>query len=89
MITKLRDRSQITLPTEVVKKLKLSTGDNLEVTVEEDKIVIKPVIIIDRSQAWFWSKGWQEKEKEADKDIKENKLQYAKDVDDLLKKLEE
>lgn len=89
MITKLRDRSQITLPNEVVKKLKLNSGDNLEVTVEEDKIVIKPVIIIDRSQAWFWSKEWQEKESEADKNIKKQKLQHAKDVDDLLRKLED
>lgn len=89
MITKLRNRSQITLPTEVVKKLKLSAGDNLEVTLEEDKIVIKPVIIIDRSQAWFWSKEWQEKEMEADREIKEKKLQHAKNVDDLLRKLED
>ena len=89
MITKLRERSQVTLPTEIVKKLKLNTGDNLEVTIEEDKIVIKPVLIIDRSQAWFWTKEWQEKENEVQKDIKEKKIYQAKDVDDLLKKLED
>jgi len=89
MITKLRERSQITLPTEVVKKLKLNAGDNLEVTIEEDKIVIKPVIIIDRSQAWFWSKEWQEKENEVDKDIKEKRINHAKDVEDLLRELED
>ena len=89
MITKLRERSQVTLPIEIVKKLKLNTGDNLEVTIEEDKIVIKPVLIIDRSQAWFWTKEWQEKENEVQKDIKEKRIHQAKDVDDLLKKLEE
>ena len=88
MITKLRGRSQITLPSDVVKKLKLSAGDNLEITLEDDKIVIKPVIIIDRSQAWFWSKEWQEKEKEADEDIKAGRVFRAEDADDLFSQLD-
>ncbi|AYO29663.1 AbrB/MazE/SpoVT family DNA-binding domain-containing protein [Biomaibacter acetigenes] len=54
MITKLRERSQITLPAEIIKKMRLAPGDTLEITIEDDKIVIKPVLIVDRSQAWFW-----------------------------------
>lgn len=88
MITKLRGRSQITLPSDVVKKLNLNTGDNLEIVLEDDKIVIKPVIIIDRSQAWFWSDKWQEKEKEADEDIKSGRVYRAKDTDDLFSQLD-
>lgn len=88
MITKLRGRSQITLPSDVVKKLKLNTGDNLDITVEGDKIVIKPVLIIDRSQAWFWSEEWQDKEKEADEDIKAGRVYRAKDTSDLFSQLD-
>ncbi len=88
MITKLRGRSQITLPSDVVKKLKLNTGDNLDITLEGDKIVIKPVLIIDRSQAWFWSKEWQDKEKEADEDIKTGRVYRAKDTNDLFSQLD-
>lgn len=88
MITKLRGRSQITLPSDVVKKLRLQTGDNLEISVEDDKIIIKPVIVIDRSQAWFWSKEWQEKAKEADEDIKTGKVFRTKDIDDLFSQLD-
>lgn len=88
MITKLRERSQITLPAEIVKKLKLHPGDNLDVFVEDDKIIVKPVLIIDRSQAWFWSQKWQEKEREVEEDIKNKKIHKAKDVDELIKKLE-
>lgn len=88
MITQLRGRSQITLPKEVVKKMKLQEGDSLDVVVEDDKIVIKPVLVIDRSQAWFWSKKWQVMEKEADEDIKRGRVQKAKKVKDLIKKLD-
>ena len=88
MITKLRERSQITLPTEVVKKLKLQPGDNLDIFVEDDKIVVKPVLIIDRSQAWFWSKEWQDKEEEVEEDVKKGRIHRAKNVDDLIDKLE-
>ena len=88
MITKLRGRSQITLPSAVVRKLKLSAGDNLDITLEGDKIVIKPVLIIDRSQAWFWSDEWQVKEKEADEDIKAGRVYRSNDTHDLFSQLD-
>ena len=87
MITQLRRRSQITLPNDVVKKMKLQEGDNLDIAIEEDKIIIKPVIVIDRSQAWFWSKEWQKKELEVDKQKTEGKVRKASNKKDLFKKL--
>jgi antitoxin MazE len=88
MITQLRRRSQVTLPSEVVKKMKLQEGDNLDIAMEEDRIIIKPVLVIDRSQSWFWSKKWQELEKEVDQDIKQGRVHKAKGVEELIKKLE-
>lgn len=89
MVTKLRERSQITLPVEIVKKLDLKTGDNLEITLEDDKIVIKPVLIIDRSQSWFWSKEWQAREKEVEDDIKAGRIHKSYGYKDLIEKLKE
>jgi antitoxin MazE len=89
MVIKLRERSQITLPSEIVKKLNIKTGDTLEVKLEGDKIVVTPVLIIDRSQAWFWSKQWQDKEREVEEDIREGRLTSAENINDLLKKLED
>ncbi len=89
MVIKLRERSQITLPVEIVKKLNIKTGDSLEVKIEDDRIVVTPVLIIDRSQAWFWSKEWQDMEREVEEDIKAGRLGHAKDVDDLIKQLED
>jgi len=88
MLTKIRERSQITLPNDIVKKLNLRTGDNLEITIEEDKIIIKPVLVIDRSQSWFWTEEWQKKERDVEEEIKQGKINKAKDVEDLIKKLE-
>ena len=34
MVIQLRERSQVTLPAEIVKKLDLKAGDNLEITLE-------------------------------------------------------
>jgi antitoxin MazE len=87
MITQLRRRSQITLPSDVVKKMRLQEGDNLDIAIEEDRIVIKPVIVIDRSQVWFWSEEWQKKELEVDKQKKGGKIQKASDKKDLFNKL--
>lgn len=89
MVIRLRGRSQITLPAEIVKKLNIKTGDNLEVTLNGDRIIVTPVLVIERSQAWFWSKEWQDKEREVEEDIKAGKLGHAKDVDDLIEKLED
>ena len=89
MITQLRVRSQITLPSEIVKKMRLQEGDNLDIILEDDKIVLKPVLVIDRSQSWFWSKKWQQMEKEADEDVKQGKVRKAKNLKELIRKLDD
>ena len=35
---------------------------------------IKPKELVDKSQAWFWTKEWQEGEKEANRDIKAGRV---------------
>ncbi len=87
LVTRLRERAQITLPSDIVKRLNLKTGDNLEIELNGDKIIIKPVLIIDRAQSWFWTKEWQEKEKEVEKDVKAGRIYRARDYTDLVKKL--
>ncbi len=43
----------------------------------------------DEVKPWFWSKEWQEKEKEADMDKRAGRIHRAKDVDDLIRQLEQ
>lgn len=88
MITELRSKSQITLPASIVKEPDLKAGDKIELTVEDGKIVITPVITIPKSQAWYWSKKWQDMEKQADSEREQGKLKKFDSVDDLLKDLD-
>ncbi|MHB8280915.1 MAG: AbrB/MazE/SpoVT family DNA-binding domain-containing protein, partial [Candidatus Humimicrobiaceae bacterium] len=46
MIINLKQNSQVTIPKEIVKKLKLKTGDNLSIVLENDEIKLKPVLVI-------------------------------------------
>ena len=44
--------------------------------------------MIDRSQAWFWTKEWQAMEAEVDKDIKEGRIYRAENIEELIDNLE-
>jgi len=87
MLVNLKTKSQVTIPKQIVRKLNLKPGDKLEFRLDDDKIIIKPVAIIDRSQAWFYTPEWQEGEKEVDSQIREGKIHSAEDLDELYKKL--
>lgn len=39
---------------------------------------------IDPSQAWYWTKEWQEAERRADEDIKKGRYTVYDSVDDLI-----
>ncbi len=73
-LVKVKDKYQIVIPEEVRKKLKIKVGDMLEVHEREGQIVARPVIIVDKSQAYFWTPQWQIAEKEADEDIRKGNL---------------
>lgn len=88
MLVSLKQNSQITIPKSIVDKLKLKSGDRLDLIMENDEIKLKPVLVIDRSQAWYWSKEWQDKIKEADKELASSRVKHAKDADDLIQQLQ-
>ena len=83
-VVKLRNKSQITVPKEIMEKYDLSEGDKLEFIPEKDGIKIRPVITVPKSQAWFWNEKWQEGEKEADEDIKNDRVNGPYDFAEKL-----
>ena len=87
MLTEIRSRSQITIPSEIIKKLNLKQGDTLEVEVEGDQIVLRPVVTIPKDQAYFWTKEWQNEERQVQSDIENDKIKSAKSKDELFKDL--
>jgi len=86
-LVKVGARHQVTIPKEIVKKLRLKSGDYVEVTLEDSKVVIVPKAIVDREDAWFWSKEWQEKEREADEALAKGDYKEFDNVEDLIRDL--
>lgn len=87
MLTEIRSRSQITIPSEIIKKLNLKQGDTLDVDIEGNQIVLRPVIAIPKDQAYFWSKEWQSEEKQVQSDIKNNNIRSSNSKNELFKDL--
>ena len=88
MVMQIRQNFQITLPAEIRKKLHLEVGDFLEAEIKDGRVIIKPQKTIDAQQAWFWSKEWQEGEKEAQADLGAGKVKKFKNVEDLIADLD-
>jgi len=88
MIVELRQKSQVTIPADILKALNLKTGDKLEFTVQDGKIILQPVVTVPKDQAWFWTKDWQAAEKEVDEQIKNGKVKSFDNVDDAIRFLD-
>jgi AbrB family looped-hinge helix DNA binding protein len=85
--TKVTRHGQITLPAHVRRKLGIEEGDLVEIEVVDEKAVLMPKRLVDKSQAYFWTKKWQQAEKEADKDIKAGRVKAFDSVEELVKDL--
>ena len=67
----VRTRNQVTLPKALATKLQIREGDLLEYNIEDGKIIITPKMLIPKEQTWFWSKAWQQGEKDVQKELDE------------------
>ncbi len=88
MVLQIRRNFQITLPAAIRKRLHLRIGDILETTLKEGKIIIAPKKTIDAEQSWFWTKEWQDAEREAEEDIKTGRVKKFKNAQELIRDLD-
>lgn len=86
-LTRVKKNFQITLPNQIRRKFNISVGDYIIIDEEERKIVIKPVKIVDSDQEYFYTKEWQEKEDQADRDLAEGRYKEFDNVEVLIKDL--
>lgn len=82
---KIREKYQVTIPEAVREKVPLRVGERVEVIVREGEIVIRPVVEIPRTQAWFWEKEWQHTVSKSIEDIKAGKFKVFKSVKEAKK----
>ena len=88
-VTKITRNGQITLPAAIRREAKVEEGDLLAVHLEQDRIVLTPQKLIDKSQAYFWNESWQNAEREAERDIAEGRVEAYETVEDLIAALEQ
>lgn len=87
-IVKIGPKHQVTIPSELFTILNLKPGDLIEAQLRDKEIVLIPQKLIPKDQAWFWTKEWQQKEREADEAIARGELSGPfETADELLKHL--
>ncbi len=86
-LTRVTRNGQVTIPMELRREVGIEEGDLIELRAVGDRIELVPKKLIDKSQAYFWTREWQEAEREAQADIEEGRVQQFSSVDDLLDKL--
>jgi antitoxin MazE len=84
---RLGSKHQVTIPHRISKALKLKKGDHMLVRLVGERVELVPASLIPKDQLWFWTPEWQEKEREADKDIAEGRVKEFSSVEELLKDL--
>jgi bifunctional DNA-binding transcriptional regulator/antitoxin component of YhaV-PrlF toxin-antitoxin module len=64
--------------------------DLVEVVRRKDGVIeLRPRLVVDPAQAWFWSDRWQAMEREADDDVADGRVKRFNDVESLLTELDE
>lgn len=84
-LVKVKNKFQIVIPDDVRKKLNVHVGDTLEIQEKNGMLLVKPVIVVDKSQAYFWTEEWQSAEKEAEAAKKRGDYKEFENADEAVK----
>ncbi len=71
---KISPSGQVRIPKDVMEAMNAQAGDYLDFVVGERGVSVKAKKLVDADQAWFWQKGWQDAEREAEEDIKAGRV---------------
>jgi len=85
-LIQVREKAQITIPSKIRKELGIKKGDYLEIAKEDDRIVIIPKILIEKTSVNLSAKG-EEMLKEAMDDVKKGKVKIHDNVTHLINDL--
>ena len=88
-LVKMTRGGQITIPASIRKELDIEIGDYIEIEVVDDRLVLSPKHLIDKSQAYFWTNSWQEGEREAEEDVRSGRVERFDSVEALFDDLDD
>ncbi len=84
MISTVRAKGQVTIPSKIRQAVHLEEGDGVEFHVVAGGILLRPKKMVDAAQAWFWTEEWQAGEREASADIAAGRVTCYDSDDDLV-----
>jgi AbrB family looped-hinge helix DNA binding protein len=69
-IARVRGKGQVTLPAAVRAAAHIEEGTVVEVSLAQDgAVILRPKLLVDAADAWYWTKEWQTGEAEVDAEI--------------------
>ena len=86
--TKVTRNFQITIPPEARNALHLHMGSLVEFIVEGNVVTLRPKMLVDEEQSWFWTSEWQKGEQEVNEAIKKGETRTVKTVGDMRRHFE-
>ena len=87
-IVKLQKNKNITLPMWLIRRFRIATGDFVRLQETREGILLKPGKLIDPSQAYFWTKEWQQGEREVEEERRQGKVKRFRSMKELVKDLD-
>jgi antitoxin MazE len=84
-LVKIKNKYQIVIPEDVRKNLRVQIGDTFDIVAKDGVLILKPVVVIYRAQAYFWSEEWQAGEKKAEAAKKKGKFKEFKKTSESVK----
>lgn len=87
-LIKVTRGGQVTIPAALRRAAGIEVGDYVEVQLVDERLVLTPKQIIDKSQAYFWTEVWQEGEREAEADLKAGRAERFATLEELFADLD-
>ncbi len=86
-LVKVTRNAQVTLPLRVRKRLGIEEGDYLDVTVERNKVVMAPKVLLPKLPPVTLSERGEQMLEEALEDVRTGRVKQHDSVDSLLREL--
>jgi hypothetical protein len=83
----MTERGSVTLPKEL--RARAPKSDLFEVVLRDDGVYeLRPRLLIDPSQAWFWTEDWQAGERRVDDEYATGRYETFDDAESFIADLE-
>ena len=87
-VSKVTRNFQVTIPASVREALHIRVGALVDFVIQNGKVILMPKTLVDEDQSWFWTKEWQQGEREVELSKKKGESLSFKSVHDMKKHFE-